>query len=169
MEIEDFVIGETDLLQTFDGRLENRQIVHALCRQAHQQIRIFTPNLENTIYDDAELIRSLSLLTTRSPQTKIKVLVKDSSSTIKSGHRLIELSRRFTSSIHIHKTPVETDNIDCGYIIIDQTAYLYKHAGCLFKGQFNFNDKLKSRELAKQFDEAWERSQADPEMRRLFI
>jgi len=169
MQSDEFILGETNQLQSFDGRSENRQIVAEFCRQAQQQIRIFTPQLEGDIYDNADLIRSLSALATRSPQTRIRVLVKDSAQAVKSGHRLIELSRRFTSSIHLHKTPVDTDNIDSAFIIVDNAAYLYKQVGSLFRGQFNFNDKLKARELTKHFDEAWERSQPDLEMRRLFI
>ncbi len=169
MQLDKYILGETEQLQSFDGRDDNRQIALELCRQAHQQIRIFTPHLESAIYDDADLIQCLSALATRSPQTHIKVLVKDSEQAVKSGHRLIELSRRFTSSMHLHKTPADTDNIDSAFLVVDNAGYLYKQLGSQFHGQFNFNDKLKVRELAKHFDEAWERSRPDPEMRRLFI
>jgi hypothetical protein len=169
MQHEPYILGETDRQVQFDGRLENRQIAAELIKQAHQQICIFTPDLEKHIYDDADLIRSLGQLAIRSRQTQIRVLVRDAEQAVKSGHRLIELYRRHTSSIHIHQIPEDTDNIQAAYLIVDNAGYLYKHMGNLFNGYFNANDKLKVRELSKHFDGAWERSRPDPDMRRLFI
>ncbi len=169
MDTECYILGETDRQESFDGRLENRQIAFELIGQAHQQIRIFTPDLEKAIYDQADLIRSLEQLALRSRQTQVRVLVRDSAQAVKSGHRLIELCRRHTSSILLHQTPADTDDIEAAFVVIDNAGFLYKHKGMSFNGYFNANDKLKVRELSKHFDEAWERSRPDPEMRRLFI
>jgi hypothetical protein len=169
MKPEQHILGETDHQEQFAGRLENRQIAAELIRQARQQVCIFTPDLEKHIYDDADLINALGQLAIRSRQTQIRVLVRDSDQAIKYGHRLIELCRQHTSSIHLHQTPEDTDDIESAFLIVDDAGYIYKHIGKQFSGYFNANDKLKVRQLGKRFDAAWERSRPDPEMRRLFI
>lgn len=169
MKLDNYILGESDDQQSFDSRLDNREIVAQLCRQTRQDIRIFTPDLEIPIYDHPELIRTLTLLATRNRKTAIRVLVKDSGQAIKNGHRLIELARRLTSSILIHRMPKHIDNRDSACLIVDRSGYCYKQVGHRYHGQFNFNDKLKVRDLIKTFDEAWNHSRIDPEMRRLFI
>jgi len=169
MELSDYILGDTAELQSFDGRLDNREVVLSLCSQAQQQIRIFTPDLENPVYDNPDLIRALTVLTTRNRKTHIKVLIKDSTQAIKTGHRLIELSRRLTSSIFLHRMPAHIENRDTAFLIVDNSGYCHKHVGTLYHGQFNFNDKIKVRDLGKFFDDAWDQSRADPEMRQLFI
>ena len=169
MDLEHYTLGESNEQQSFDSRIDNREIILHLCRQTRQEIRIFTPDLESSIYDHPDLIRSLTTLATRHRQSVIRILVKDAGQAIKNGHRLIELSRRLTSSILIHRMPNNIENRETAYLIADNAGFCHKHAGNLYNGQFNFNDKLKARDLIKSFDEAWEHSRIDPEMRRLFI
>lgn len=169
MDLDHYTLGESNEQQSFDSRIDNREIILHLCRQTRQDIRIFTPDLESPIYDHPDLIRSLTVLATRHRQSVIRILVKDAGQAIKNGHRLIELSRRLTSSIFIHRMPNNIDNRESAYLTADNAGFCHKHAGTLYNGQFNFNDKLKVRDLIKSFDEAWGHSRIDPEMRRLFI
>lgn len=169
MDPGQFILGESNQQNQFEGRLENCDIATELAGQSRQIIRILTPNLEHHVYDDGHFNHAIMSLATRSKQSQIKVLVKDSAQSVKSGHRLIELARKFTSSIHIHVTPDDLVEIDNAFLLADQSGYLYKHVGTLYQGQYNFNDKLKVRELIKVFDNAWDRSKPDPELRRLFI
>lgn len=169
MELEHYTLGESNEQHSFDNRIDNREIILHLCRQTRQEIRIFTPDLESPVYDHPDLIRTLSTLATRHRQSAIRILVKDSGQAIKKGHRLIELSRRLTSSILIHRMPNNIENRDSAYLLADNAGFCHKNVGTLYTGQFNFNDKLKVRDLIKSFDEAWEQSRIDPEMRRLFI
>lgn len=164
-----FTLGENNDLISFDSRLDNREIATSLITQASLQIRILTPDLENAIYDNADIIRSMSQLASKNRHTIIKVLVNDSTQAVNTGHRLIELARRFSSSIHLHKTPQDMNAYESAFIIIDDSGYLYKHAGTSHLGQACFNDKAKVRELIKTFDEAWAISKPDTELRQLHI
>jgi len=169
MEPEHYILGESNELISFDSRLENRELAMALIRQVHTQIRILTPNLENPVYDNPQLTQSLNRLVTQNRHASIKVLVNDSGTAVKTGHRIIELSRRLSSSIQLHKTPEEMQEYGAAILLVDDAGYIYKHHGDSFQGQANFNDKLKVRELSKAFDESWERSKSDTELRRLYI
>ncbi|NOY67372.1 MAG: hypothetical protein GXP13_08180 [Gammaproteobacteria bacterium] len=169
MEKEGFTLGENNDLISFDSRLDNRKIATSLITQANLQIRILTPDLENAIYDNADIIQSISQLASKNRHTIIKVLVNDSTQAVNTGHRLIELARRFSSSIHLHKTPQDMNAYESAFIIIDDSGYLYKHTGPSHIGQACFNDKAKVRELIKTFDEAWSISKPDTELRQLHI
>lgn len=169
MELSSNILGETAGLKTFDGRLDNQDVIMSLCRQSQQNIRIFTPDLEPSIYDHLDLIQSLSALATKNRKTLIRILLKDSTRAIKTGHRLIELSRRLTSSIILHRMPSNIENRDAAYFIADDCGYCHKPMGTLYQGQFDYHDKIKVRDLGRSFESAWELSRPDPEMRSLFI
>ena len=169
MELEQYTLGETNELISFDSRIENRELATAMIRQAHNEIKILTPNLENPVYVNQELAQSFSRLITQNRHASIKILVNDSTPAVKAGHRLIELSQNFTSRMQIHKTPEEMHEYGEAILLIDNAGYVYKHHGDGFQGQANFNDKLKVREMLQSFDRAWERSKPDSELRRLHI
>ncbi len=169
MKLDHYKLGQTNEQAAFENRLENREIATALINQAQQQLRVFTPDLEKSVYDDAYVIHAIEQLALRSRQTQIRVLVRDSGAATRSGHRLIELCRRHTSSIHLHITPKDIDDSDSAFLLVDNAGYIYKTISSTYKGHFNANDKLKVRELGKRFELAWEHSRPDPEMRRLFI
>lgn len=169
MEQEHFTLGENNDLINFDSRIDNRKIATSLIAQANLQIKILTPDLENAIYDNTDIIQSISRLASKNRHTDIKVLVNDATQAVNTGHRLIELSRRFSSSIHLHKTPQDMNIYESAFILIDDSGYLYKHAGSSHLGQACFNDKAKVRDLIKTFNEAWAISKPDPELRQLHI
>jgi len=169
MDVTDYTLGENNTLISFDSRLDNREIATSLIRQAKYRIRILTPDLENPVYDNLELNQSLSRLASLHKHSSINILVSDSTAAVKQGHRIIELARQFNSSIHLHQTPQDRQEMNFAMLIADDSGYLYKHHGDSYQGQACFYDKSKVRELAKTFDDAWERSQSDPELRRLFI
>jgi len=169
MEYNQYILGENNELLNFDSRLDNRNIATTLISQAKVQIRILTPNLEHMIYDTSEITQSLSKLAIKNKHTLINVLINDATQAVITGHRLIELSRKFSSSIHLHKTPVDMAGYETAFILIDDTGYLYKHRGNSHQGQACFNDMAKVRDLTKTFDEAWAISKPDPELRQLYI
>lgn len=162
-------LGETSDRIEFDSRAENRALALALASQSARCIRIFTQDLENFVYDAQDFIQALTSLATRNRRSQIQILVNDPNNAIKMGHRLIELSRSFTSSIHIHNPSREYQDDISAYMLCDDSGYLYKPVASQYKGQVNFNDKLRVRELNKQFEEMWQRSTPDPELRRLYI
>lgn len=167
--LDEYILGETSEQRDFDTRNENRDVASAMASQAQGSIRIFTHSLESPVYNDRHFILHVKNLATRSKNTHINILVKNSASAIKSGHRIIELARQLSSSIHLHIPPREFQEYPGAFMLADDSGFIYKNHGETFKGYYNFNDKLKVRDLEKVFMEAWERSMPDPEMRRLYI
>ena len=151
------------------GRYDHQAIALKLCQQAKKEICLFSYDLEAKIYDHQAMIDTMREFCVGRRQSQIRILVKDSQAAIRSGHRLIELSRALTTSIHIHKPAKDTPMIESNYLLIDSIAYLFKPAALQWHGSFHFNDQARARELYKHFNTAWGRSQVDTETRRLHI
>lgn len=151
------------------GRQDNQEVAIRLCRQAKKEICLFSYDLEAPVYDNQEIIDILRRFCIRHRQTQVRILVKESQSAIRKGHRLIELSRALSTSIHIHKPSKETPMIDSNYLLIDSEAYLYKPTALQWHGQYHLHDPARARELHKHFNAAWDRSEVDQETRRLHL
>lgn len=163
------VLGEDATPIRFDTRARNRALAAAMVAQAHRAIAVFTPDLEADIYDDADLIAALTRLAVASPMTHVRVLVRDPAPAVKRGHRLIETARRFTSSIRLHRAAPEHRDLPEAFLVADEAGYLYKPVPGRFEGEACFRAGARCRELLKRFDEMWEVSEPDPELRRLHI
>lgn len=169
LEINQSILGETDQLFRFDGRGENYIAAHTMASQCRQSMDLFTHDLEPLVYDREPFLQAARSLVTRNRHTKIRVLVQDSKHAVSHGHRLIEIARRFTSSIELHRPGKEFSGYIEAMLIADGTGFLHKPVATRFEGSANFKGTLRTKELQKIFDEAWDSSQPDQEMRRLYI
>jgi hypothetical protein len=167
--LEQFILGESNQIIEFDSREDNRELANAMASQARHSIKILTPDLENSLYDSETFIHALTSLSTQSRFSEIRILLKDSMRPVKSGHRLIELARRFPTCIQIHKPDQESKLHTGSFLIADTRGYIDKKNAERYEGTANFNDPLKTRELNNHFDAAWERSVSDSDLRRLYI
>lgn len=169
MVLDGLRVGETDRTLCFTTRAKNRELARAMVGQARRTIEILTPDLEGPIYDDAALLEALVQLAVRSRFSRVRVLIRDSAHVMKHGHRLIEIARRFSSSIHLHRPAPEDLDFAGAMLTVDRTAYVHKAVGGRFEGKANFKAPLLVRQLLKDFDELWERSEPDAELRRLHL
>ena len=125
--------------------------------------------MDNSLYDNPGFIEAVGKLALRSSKSKIQILVRDTSALVKKGHRLIELARRHTSTMHIHNPSVE----DCQHLmellLVDQKAYIHKKHADYYHGEASYNNQRITREWQRQFNQMWEMSTPDAEMRRLYL
>jgi len=167
--LDEYVVGQTDRLIRFEGRADNRALAAALADQARRSIDILSPDLEPAIYDHRPLVQALADLARRSRYSTVRILVCDASRVIKTGHRLIETARRLSSSMHLHRPDEEHIDLREGLMLVDGQAYLHKHIASRCEGEASFKAPLRARELGKWFDELWETSAPELELRRLHI
>lgn len=158
-----------DELIEFTTREQNRDLARDLALQAQQSIQLFSATLDNSLYDQSDFIEAVSTLAKRSPKTRVQILVRDSSALLKKGHRLIELSRRLTTAIQIHNPSGEGCQKTMELMLVDQTGYIHKKHADYYHGEASFNDRRLTHEWHRQFNNMWEVSTPDPEIRRLHI
>ena len=88
---------------------------------------------------------------------------------MKYNHRLLELARRLTSRIELRRPIAEYSERGDEYLLADGSGYLYRERAGEYEVSADFHAPLETRRLQEQFHEAWEHSQPDPDLRRLYL
>jgi len=157
---DDLVLSTLDEIQTASVEVT---------AQALRNIYIVTPNLEPQIYDHQDLLDKMLSLCRGNRHANIRILVKDSSFAVKRGHGLIRLAQRLTTAIEVRKPMEEYLTQNSGFILADNSAFVYRENCNMQKGIINIDCKYRGNNLLDIFNQAWEHSQLDEQIRRLFI
>lgn len=160
-------LGKADSRFTMDTREDNARAALALISDVRNAVDIFTPDLEPHIYDRSDFLDRLTMPPLGRPRAHVRVLVKDSQCAVKNGHRLIELTRKLSSYMEIRRVPRDLADYDEAFMLVDNCGVMRRRVPARFAGTVCFNDPNEVTRLKKIFDEIWERSNPDPEMRRL--
>lgn len=162
-------LGADDRWLTVDDTREVSRAVAALAAQARRRLDILTPDLERGIYDNADFLNAVRGLVTSSSRTAVRVLVGDSERAVKRGHRVIELARTLTTSIDLHRPGPTSDTGSEGFLLVDDRGVVWRADSERADASVCFDAPVSVRRLRSRFDELWEDSQPDPELRRLHI
>lgn len=146
-----------------------RAVTVELARQAQHTLLLHTHDMEARIYDRLPFIEAVSALVRRYPGACFDVLVQDSGRVVKEGHRLVELARRLGSSIQIRRCAQQYRRYCGTFLLADNAGYLYRPVSSRFEGLASFNNAAEVERLGKYFREVWEHSEADMELRRLYV
>jgi hypothetical protein len=167
--ISDYRLGEDHeelVLTTLD---ENIAVADALTTQARRKLRLFTRDLEPRLYDREPFYQALRQLAISGRNVDIQILVMDSDRVVKEGHRLIDLGRRLTTYIRFRR--VASDYLDnpSSYLVVDDRGFLYRSLATQYNAVADFNNPYRAQELSRHFDEIWQHSGPDPNLRQLHI
>lgn len=168
-DIQNHRLGETNELLSLETAGDHRAVALALTQQAVRTLHIFSRDLDHALFDTPEFEEAASQLARGSQYARIQILVQDSSGAVRRGHRLITLAQRLSSRIEIRKPVTEYADINRAFFIADETGYISRQLADRYDGVGNFNDRLTARDLAGFFNEVWERSQQDSQLRRLHL
>lgn len=150
-------------------REDNRSAAALLATQARRQIELFSPDLESVLYDQTAFIEALTQLTIGSARARIRVLAKDFERTIKQGHRLIELGRRLSSYVELRKVHSDYQSYNETFLLVDDYGLLHRRHSPRYEGVVSCKAPLEVRRLRVYFDEVWDRSETDADLRRLHL
>jgi len=140
-----------------------------LASQAIRRVCIFSHDLSPQIYNQAPFLDAIKQLAIRNKQTQIRILLQDSGKVEKNGHRLIQLWRRLTSKIEIrcpHSDYIEHKE---SFMLADDVGYLHRRFYSSFDATVSFNSRLEVKKLTTFFNEVWEKSEPNSELRDLHI
>ena len=140
-----------------------------LSRQAQLRLRIYSPWLDHTLYDNTELQEALSRLARKNRHTEIQILVWNSHRMIKNGHALLELARKLSSSIRIRLVHADYRQMNHEYLLADDAGIIYRLDHETYEGYANFKDLSEVNRLGREFQRAWDTSYEDPNLRQLKI
>lgn len=168
-ELQKHILGETRGLVRLESRDDNRLAANRMVEQGQFSLRLYTPNLDPRIFDTSEFIEAVKKLALASTHSKVYILIKDPTVAVTQGHRIIELARRISSHIFIHRAAEEDqDRID-SFMVVDDVGLIRRPHADRYEGSVEFNNPGEARLLIKEFKDAWEHSSSEPELRRLHL
>ena len=166
-----YKLGETVEEVHIDTAEENKNAAIALVKQARHSVDIFTQDMDAEIYNNKEFEQSIFDLAKRHPNTKIRILTKDSSMAVRNGHRLIKLAQSVTSSVFINNPSREYKDEQSSFLVVDKLGMLYRVSANNrnYKASINFMSPQRAGKLTDFFNEAWEHSTPDIQTRRIYM
>lgn len=150
-------------------REDNRTAAQRLVEQGERSLHLLTRNLDPVLFDTEPFIDAVRRIAIASPRTKVYILLQDPTEVVMRGHRIVELARRISSHIFINRACEDDQARTDSFLIVDQMGLLYRPHGSRYEGTVDFHAPGQCRQLLKTFEDAWERSQPEPELRRLHI
>lgn len=163
-----FVLGSSPA-QAFNSAVEARQHALALIEQARRSLNIYTPDLEPWLYNHSCIQQACSHFLLAHPRNRLRILVGDSSRAVKQGHRLVTLARRLTSNLAIRKFHPDYPMQTCAFLIADNCGVLVRPEPNQFSGHALYRDPGRARQRQRLFDNAWDHSLSDPDLRSFLL
>ena len=160
-----FKSSETDI--SLASRDEVKIMNIALTQKTSRNIDILSRHLDNSIFDVSDFIEAIKQLSISSKFTRIRILIKDPDPMIQKGHRLIDLIQQLTSSIEVRTINDEYKTYNEAFSLYDGKGVIYLRHADRYEGMANFDRPRLVTELSNKFNEIWEHSVQDPNLRRL--
>lgn len=140
-----------------------------LVAEAQRQIRIFSPELDPRIYDNAACHRLLFDFARAHPHAEIHMLVQSPKLLVQNGHRLLRLYHNLPSRIQMKVLNPRVRSLHQEFMVVDHTGLLCKQGQDRYMGYLIRHAPLEAADLADSFDDMWSHSEPDPELRKLPI
>lgn len=166
-KISKFKTGDNDI--SLAHRDEVKIINIALAQQSTRSLDILSKHLDPGVFDNTDFIDAVKQLSISSRFTKIRILIGDSDPMTKNGHRIIELIQQLTSSIEVRQISEEYKSYNEAFSLFDGKGIIYLRYADRYDGFANFNRPRLVAELSNFFNEVWEHSSPDSNLRRLHI
>lgn len=164
-----FVLGVHQPLERFDQPGAARAHALALLQQAERSLCIYSTDLEPWLYHHRSVQQACTRLLLASPKNCLRILVRDLSVAVKSGHRLLVLSRRLPSNLHIRKLHPDYPAEEIAFLLADDRGLLVRPEPGQYAGYALYQDRARVRLRQRQFDQAWETSISDPDLRSFLL
>lgn len=161
------ILGESKDGIDLHSRQQCQEIVTNMVVQSRRTVRIFSPDIEPAIYDQSQFVEACKKMALTSQFARIQILTMDSRKITQRGHRLVSLARILSSRIEIRRVDKQYESLGQTFITADAKGYLYRKNHARYEGSACFYNPLETRKLDKLFDEIWQQSHVDREMRSL--
>lgn len=164
-----FLLGEHQALQRFSSAEEAQAHALALLQQSRNSLCLYTPDLEPWLYNHSSVQEACTRLLLASPKNRLRILVRDVSRPVKQGHRLLNLAQRISSNLHIRRLNPDHPSEEIAYLLADARGLLLRSHPEDYAGYALYNDPGRVRLQQALFDQAWDISLLDPDLRSFLL
>ncbi len=162
-------LGSSDLEIELSTRKEAAHASNLMLEQAEDTLDVFTRNLDPDLYEQSDFIANLSRMCLRNRLARIRFLVQQPVEAVKSCQRLLELARKLSSSIELRQPHPDYRHHNEAFLVADNCGLIYRKFSDRYEGSANFYNPVEAQRKTDFFTEVWERSEVNPEFRRLYI
>ena len=164
-----FVLGSHVDVERFSRPEQAQAHALALLLQARQNLCLYSPDLEAWLYSHSSVQQACTQFLLASPKNRLRILVRDVGKPVRQGHRLLNLARRITSNLHIRRINPDHPADECAYLLADDRGLLLREQPEQYAGYALYNDPGRVRQRQAQFDQAWDLSLLDPDLRSFLL
>ena len=164
-----FRLGEHVPMERFSQPEQARAHALALLQQAQRSLCIFSDDLEPWLYHHSSVQEACTRFLLANPKNRLRILLRDVTLAVKQGHRLLSLSRRLSSNLQIRKLHPDYPSEAIAFLLADDRGLLLRPELEQFAGYALYQDPARVRLRQAQFDQAWETSITDPDLRSFLL
>ena len=148
---------------------EVREASLKVAKSAQRLLSIFTQDLEPLIYGEEPFLEAIKRLVLARSYAKVRVLLADPSRAMVDNNRFLALARRLTSCIDMRSMSPEYPASAGAFIIADDRALVYRLQADRWDGISDMNDPPNARRYLHFFDEVWQTSMQEAQMRQMLM
>lgn len=135
---------------------------------ASTNLDILSHHLDKPLYAASPFVQAVSRLARRSPNSQVRILLRDSKPLQGSSHPLVLLAQRLPSRITLRTLQEATQNPETAYVISDRRRLVYFNSEADMVGFANYQAAAESQHQLDEFEHLWHSySVADPNLARL--
>ena len=152
------------------GRKDCLDCVKTLIGRAQQRVYIIGQDLETELYNHRGIYDHLTGMATQNRKTDVRLIAHDTRVATSNGHYLILLTQKLPTFAQIRITSdPDHQKFSENWLIVDDNAFMRLRNPFQYEGNFDIDNRLDCRSLAKDFIDIWEASQQDQNTRRLSL
>jgi len=164
-----FVLGSHQPLERFSLPQEACAHALALMQQAQRSLCLYSSDLEPWLYHHSSIQEACTRFLLTHPKNRLRILLRDSTRAVKEGHRLLTLARRLSSNCQIRKLHPDYPNEEVSFLLADSNGLLLRPELDQYAGYALYHDPGRVRLRQVQFDQAWDTSITDPDLRSFLL
>lgn len=141
--------------QLLSTRAEFRAAACELAYTAKLQLNILTYAFEREIYGHADFVQAVQALATQNKMARIRILIHSPEWAARSGHRLVELSRRLSSFIELRELHEQDKQLSSEVLIADEKALLFRESPDTLVALYQPAAPQDARHWLRRFEGLW--------------
>jgi hypothetical protein len=141
----------------FEGMHEYEAIVDALIPQTQRIIRVFDKSL-SLAWNAPQRQEALRQFLLADRQNRLLIVVHDAEPIERTCPRLVELVRRYGTSLRIHETLSLAKEVYDPFVVFDVHHYVHRFHYRFLRAAQGTNDLLGAQQLLDRYSEIWEAS-----------
>lgn len=146
------------------------RFVDELAATARHKLWIYTRDLDRLLYDREVFLDAVRRIALSGRGAEVRILIHDAKDAVRDGHRLLHLAARLPTYIHLRSPVVEEDRqYPSAFLINDSGGFFLRPIGSRWEGDGRTASPGHQAGLLNYFNQVWERSEPDPELRQLSV